>query len=47
MLDEIKFKGCFLGLAIGDAFGAAYEGSFIEKLLWRVIGKTKDGKKQI
>jgi len=35
-----KYIGCFLGLAIGDAYGAPYEGGFLEKYLWRMIGKT-------
>jgi len=39
-----KYIGCFLGLAIGDAYGAAFEGGPIERLLWKVIGKTKEGK---
>ena len=39
-----KYIGCFIGLAIGDAYGASYEGGPIERLLWKAIGKTKDGK---
>ncbi len=39
-----KYSGCFLGLAIGDVYGASYEGGLIERLLWKLIGKTKDGK---
>ena len=39
-----KYSGCFLGLAIGDALGAPFEGGFLERLLWGSIGKTKDGK---
>ena len=38
-----KFKGCFLGLALGDAICAPYEGGFAERLLWRMIGTTKEG----
>ena len=38
-----KYKGCFLGLAMGDAFGAPYEGGPLERLLWKAIGKTKSG----
>jgi poly(ADP-ribose) glycohydrolase ARH3 len=41
-----KFIGCFVGLSIGDSFGASYEGGPIERLLWRLIGKTSDGKKR-
>jgi poly(ADP-ribose) glycohydrolase ARH3 len=39
-----KYKGCFLGLALGDALGAPYEGGPLERLLWKAIGKTRDGK---
>lgn len=44
MINLDKYRGCFLGLAIGDAFGAPYEGGPLEKLLWKIIGKTRDGK---
>lgn len=44
MIQPGKFPGCFLGLAIGDAYGAEFEGGPIERLLWQVIGKTRDGK---
>ncbi len=44
MINANKYSGCFLGLAIGDAYGAPFEGGPIERLLWKVIGKTKDGK---
>ncbi len=33
-----KYRGCFLGLAIGDAFGAPYEGGILERSLWKLIG---------
>jgi len=46
MIKESKYVGCFKGLAIGDAYGANYEGGFAERLLWRVLGKTKDGRKR-
>lgn len=38
-----RFAGCLLGLAMGDALGAPYEGGPVERLLWRVIGRTRDG----
>jgi poly(ADP-ribose) glycohydrolase ARH3 len=43
-MDEDKYSGCFLGLAIGDAYGAPFEGGPVERLLWKMIGRTKDGK---
>lgn len=44
MINTDKYCGCFFGLAIGDAYGAWFEGGPIERLLWMAIGKTKDGK---
>lgn len=44
MINPDKYSGCFLGLAIGDAYGAPFEGGPVERLLWRAIGKTKDGR---
>jgi poly(ADP-ribose) glycohydrolase ARH3 len=38
-----RFQGCLLGLALGDALGAAHEGGALERLLWRVIGRTRSG----
>lgn len=38
-----QFAGCVLGLATGDALGAPYEGGLLERLVWRVIGRTSDG----
>ncbi len=38
-----KFQGCVLGLALGDAMGAPFEGGIPERLLWRLIGKTRRG----
>ncbi len=46
MIEESKYIGCFKGLAIGDAYGALYEGGIAERLLWRLLGKTKEGKKR-
>ncbi len=40
---EDKFKGCLLGLALGDALCAPFEGGVIERFLWSLIGKTKAG----
>ena len=39
-----RFAGCMLGLAIGDALGAAHEGGPVERMVWRLIGKTPDGR---
>jgi len=46
MVCKESFAGCFLGLALGDALGAPYEGGTLERLLWRLIGKTGNGKKR-
>ncbi len=35
-----------LGLALGDALGAPFEGGLAERALWRCIGRSKDGKKR-
>jgi|CXWL01.1.fsa_nt_gi poly(ADP-ribose) glycohydrolase ARH3 len=37
------FEGCLLGLALGDAMGAPHEGGPLERLMWRLIGTTRDG----
>lgn len=44
-MDSVKdrFQGCLLGLALGDALNAPFEGGVFERLLWRVIGRTKSG----
>lgn len=44
-LDD-RFRGCLLGLALRDARGAPHEGGPIERLVWRAIGRTKDGKRR-
>jgi poly(ADP-ribose) glycohydrolase ARH3 len=44
MIKPLKYTGCFLGLAIGDAYGAPHEGGSVERLLWKLIGKTKSGR---
>jgi len=41
-----QFQGCLLGLALGDAFGASHEGGLLERFVWRLIGKTRDGKRR-
>jgi len=43
MSSSNRYLGCFLGLAIGDAYGAPFEGGPIERLMWKLIGKTKEG----
>ena len=35
-----RVKGGILGVALGDAFGALYEGGLLERALWGLIGKT-------
>lgn len=41
-----RVRGTLLGLALGDAFGAPFEGGPIERMVWALIGKTRDGKKR-
>lgn len=41
-----RFEGALLGLALGDAFGAPYEGGPLERLLWRRIGRTRAGSRR-
>lgn len=36
-------QGCLLGLALGDALGAPYEGGLLERMLWRLMGSTRRG----
>jgi ADP-ribosylglycohydrolase len=38
-----QFAGCLLGLAMGDALGAPHEGGPLERLVWRFIGRTRNG----
>ena len=38
-----QYQGCLLGLATGDALGAPHEGGPIERLMWRMIGRTRAG----
>jgi poly(ADP-ribose) glycohydrolase ARH3 len=46
MIKKEKFIGCFLGVAIGDSYGAGYEGGPLERFVWRLIGSTSQGKKR-
>lgn len=39
-----RFEGCLLGLALGDALGARFEGGPLERVLWAVIGRARDGR---
>lgn len=41
-----RFAGGLLGLALGDALGAPHEGGPLERLVWRAIGRTRDGKRR-
>jgi len=41
---ESRFVGCLLGLALGDALGAPYEGGWPERIVWKLIGRTADGR---
>lgn len=42
-VNQDQCAGCLLGLALGDALGAPYEGGPIERGLWRFIGTTRTG----
>ena len=41
-----RIAGCLLGLALGDALGAPFEGGPLERLLWRLIGRTLSWKRR-
>ena len=43
MIGIDRFHGCLLGLALGDAMGAPFEGGPLERLVWRCIGRTRQG----
>lgn len=36
-----RYRGCLLGLALGDTLGAPHEGGPLERLLWRCIGRSR------
>ncbi len=40
-----RFLGSLLGLALGDAFGAPYEGGFLERAVWAFLG-TREGRRR-
>ena len=40
-----RLIGSVVGLALGDAFGAPYEGGFLERTLWKMLGNI-NGKKR-
>jgi len=42
-LEKDRIMGSILGLALGDAFGAPYEGGVLERFVWTLLG-TQDGK---
>jgi len=44
-MNKGRVLGSILGLAIGDAFGAPFEGGPLERALWRLIG-TSQGKRR-
>lgn len=41
-----RIFGSLLGLALGDAFGAPYEGGILERAIWALVG-TQDGKRRL
>lgn len=42
-MTQDQYRGCLVGLALGDALGAPHEGGFLEHCLWRLIGRTSAG----
>ena len=36
-----RFEGCLLGLALGDALGAPFEGGIVERAVWKALGIGK------
>ena len=38
---ETRYVGSMVGLALGDALGAPYEGGFVERAAWRLIARGK------
>ena len=44
-MNNDRVTGCVLGLALGDALGAPYEGGMLERGLWSVIGKAKGNRR--
>lgn len=44
--DVSRSVGCLVGLALGDAACAPFEGGVVERALWRLIGRTRDGKQR-
>ena len=43
MNKQDKYEGCLIGLALGDALCAPYEGGIIERSLWKFFSSTKTG----
>jgi ADP-ribosylglycohydrolase len=41
--DLDRYTGCLLGLALGDALGAPYEGGLLERALWKLLGRNAEG----
>ncbi|MCA9174949.1 MAG: ADP-ribosylglycohydrolase family protein [Planctomycetales bacterium] len=41
-----QFEGGLLGLALGDAFAAPYEGGWLERSVWLAIGTAKGGRRR-
>lgn len=40
-MDNNRIKGAILALALGDAYGAPYEGGVLARLLWLILGKNQ------
>ena len=43
MTFQNKYQGCLIGLALGDAVCAPFEGGILERFLWKFFSSTKTG----
>lgn len=45
-MNQDRYEGVLVGLALGDASGAPYEGGPAERLAWWLLGRTKRGERR-
>ncbi|MEL6185360.1 MAG: ADP-ribosylglycohydrolase family protein [Myxococcota bacterium] len=43
---EDQYRGVLLGLAAADALGAPFEGGPLERLVWQVLGRDREGRRR-